>query len=90
LRSEKTCLLELTIMLDESDHDMDLQDRYESELRDPLFDAKVNSYKADPDNEDAVDPWDTLADKSGSPGRCTLFAEPEPENPQVVEGAPCH
>lgn len=41
-------------MLDKFNHDMDLQDRYESELRDSLFDAKVNSYKADPDNEDAV------------------------------------
>lgn len=47
----KDLSLELTIMLDESDHDMDLQERYESELRDPLFDAKVNSYKADPDKE---------------------------------------
>ena len=80
----KDLSLELIIMLDESDHDMDLQDRYESELRDPLFDAKVNSYKADPDNEDAVDPWDMIADKSGSP-EDALFAEPEPENPQAVE-----
>ena len=51
----KDLSLELTIMLDESDHDMDLQDRYEGELRAPLFDAKANSYKANPDNEDAVD-----------------------------------
>ena len=80
----KDLSLELTIMLDESDHDMDLQDRYESELRDPLFDAKVNSYKADPDNEDAVDPWDMIADKGGSP-EDAMFAEPEPENPQAVE-----
>lgn len=80
----KDLSLELTIMLDESDHDMDLQDRYESELRDPMFDAKVNSYKADPDNEDAVDPWDMIADKSGSP-EDAMFAEPESENPQVAE-----
>lgn len=80
----KDLSLELTIMLDESDHDIDLQDRYEGELRDPLFDAKVNSYKADPENEDAVDPWDTLADKSGSP-EDAMFAEPEPENPQVAQ-----
>lgn len=80
----KDLSVELTIMLDESDHDMDLQDRYEGELRDPLFDAKVNSYNADPDNEDAVDPFDTLDDKSGSPYD-VLFAEPEPENPQVAQ-----
>ena len=63
---------------------MDLQDRYEGELRDPLFEAKLNSYNADPDNEDAVDPWDTLADKSGNP-EDAMFTEMEQENPQVAE-----
>ena len=80
----KDLSLELTIMLDESDHNMDLIDRYEGELSDSLFDAKANSYKADPDNEDAVDPWDMIADKGGSP-EDAMFAEPEQENPQVVE-----
>ena len=80
----KDLSLELTIYLDESDHEMDLQDRYEGELCDPLFEAKVNSYNADPDNEDAVDPWDTLADKSGNP-EDAMFTEPEQENPQVEE-----
>lgn len=79
----KDLSVELTIMLDESDHDMDLQDRYEGELRDPLFDAKVRS-KANSDDEDAADPWDTLADKGGSTEEA-LFAEPEPENPQVAQ-----
>jgi hypothetical protein len=60
---------------------MDLNDRYENELRDPLFDAKVHSYNSDPNDEDAVDPWDTIADKSGNP-EDTLFSEPEPENPR--------
>ncbi len=36
---------EWTIFLDDSDHQMDLGDRYETESRDPLFDAKVNSYE---------------------------------------------
>ncbi|MCI8335519.1 MAG: hypothetical protein HFH25_13220 [Lachnospiraceae bacterium] len=80
----KDLSLDWVIMLDESDHGMDLNDRYEGELRDPLFDAKVNSYKADPDNEDAVDPWDMIADKGGSP-EDAMFAEPKPENPQAVE-----
>lgn len=75
---------ELTLILDDFDHNMDLQDRYEGELRDPMFDAKVNSYKADPDNEDAVDPWDKLADRSGSP-EDVMFAESESENPQVAQ-----
>lgn len=80
----KDLSLELTIYLDESDHEMDLQDRYEGELCDPLFEAKVNSYNANPYNEDAVDPWDTLADKSGNP-EDAMFAETEQENPQVAE-----
>lgn len=80
----KDLSLELTIMLNESDHDMDLQDRYEAEQHNPLFDAKVNSYKADPDNEDAVDPWDTLADKGGSL-EDAMFAEREQENPHAEQ-----
>lgn len=75
---------EWTIFLDETDHDMDLNDRYQDELRDHLFDTKAASYKADPDNEDAVNPWDELADKSSSP-EDILFSEPEQENPQVAQ-----
>ena len=41
----KDLSLELTIMLDETDHDSDLKDRYENELRDPLFEAKVKCYE---------------------------------------------
>ena len=75
---------EWTIFLDETDHDMDLNDRYQDELRDHLFDTKAASYKADPDNEDAVDPWEMIADKSSSP-EDILFSEPEQENPQVAQ-----
>lgn len=80
----KDLSLELTLYLDQSDHDMDLNDRYQDELRDSLFDAKFKSYKSDLDDEDAIDPWDTLADKSGNP-EDAMFAEPEQENPQVTE-----
>lgn len=80
----KDLSLELTIMLDEYDHDMDLQDRYESEQRDPLFDAKVNSYKADPENENAVDPWNEIADNASDP-KSILFSAPKQENPQVAQ-----
>lgn len=38
--------LEPTIMLDVYDHEMDLQDRYEDEQLNPLFDTKVVNYKA--------------------------------------------
>ena len=80
----KDLSLELTLILDSSDHDMDLNDRYQDELCDPLFEAKANSYISDPNNEDAVDPWDAIADKSGSP-EDALFAGPEPENPQAEQ-----
>ena len=75
---------EWTIFLDESDHDMDLNDRYQDELRDHLFDTKAASYKADLDNKDAVDPWDELADKRSNPENI-LFSEPESEYPQVAQ-----
>ena len=78
----KDLSLELTIMLDESDHDMDLQDRYEEELCDPLFASKAASH--DSDSGESIDPWDTIADKGGSP-EDAMFAEPEPENPQAAE-----
>ena len=80
----KDISLELTIMLDEIDHDSDLQDRYENELRDPLFEAKVNSYEADPSDEDAVDPWDTISAKDSNP-EDSMFSEPEPENPLATQ-----
>lgn len=80
----KDLSLELTIMLDEIDYDSDLQDRYESELRDPLFEAKVNSYKADPNDEDAVDPWDTISAKGSNP-EDSMCSEPEPENPLAAQ-----
>lgn len=80
----KDLSVELTILLDQDDHDTDLQDRYESELRDPLFETEVASYRADPDNENAVDPWETLADKNGSL-EDMMFSEPEQDNPQAVQ-----
>ena len=74
--------LDWTIFLDETDHDMDLNDRYQQEFKDPLFEAKAESYKADPENEDKVNPWDTIFDKSASPEE-VLFSEPEAENPDA-------
>lgn len=74
---------ELALFLNESDHDADLADRYENELRDPVFATRVASYWADPDDEDAIDPWDTLPDKGSSPEEA-LFAEDKPENPDIA------
>lgn len=73
--------LDLATILDESDHDIDLNDRYEQELRDPCFDAKVNNYNLN--GSDSVNPWDTIADKKDGPEE-SLLAEPKPEKPQIV------
>lgn len=76
--------LEVTFILHDMDHQEDLNDRYENELKDPLFESKLNSYKDNSDSEDALDPWDTIADKGNSPEEI-IFAEPEPVNPQEEE-----
>lgn len=80
----KDISVEVTIELDELDHDMDLNDRYENELTDPLFESKVNSYEHNPDGEEKVNPWDTIADEGNTP-EDIIFAEPEPVNQQVAE-----
>ena len=80
----KDLSLELTTILDEADRNSDLKDRYERELRDPLFEAKGNSYKADPNDVDAVDPWNTISAKGSNP-EDAMFSEPEPENPLVAQ-----
>ncbi len=80
----KDISVELTIELDKLDHDMDLNDRYQNELKDPLFESKVNSYKENSDSYEAIDPWDTIADKGNSPEEI-IFAEPDPVNHRVGE-----
>ncbi len=76
--------LEVTFILDELDYLEDLNDRYENELKDPLFERKVDAYKDNPDAEESINPWDTISDKCNSP-EDILFAEPVPENPQIKE-----
>lgn len=80
----KDLSVELTLILDESDHEININDRYESELCDLLFDVEVSRFQNDSDDEDAIDPWDTLADKN-SRMEDALFFEEEPENPQVAQ-----
>lgn len=75
---------ELTIFLDETDREHDLNDRYQNELRDSLFEKKLRDYKADPEDEEAVDPWEKLSRKNDSP-EARLFAERKSENPQAVQ-----
>ncbi|MCH3955509.1 MAG: hypothetical protein LKE44_09995 [Eubacterium sp.] len=67
---------ELTVFLDGSDHDMDLNDRYEEENRDVLFDRKASIYESSEGEDGAEDPWNEIEDKSSS-----LYREEVPENP---------
>ena len=78
----KDLSLELTIMLDEYDHETDLKDRYAQEHRDARFDTNVSGCNAETDDE--VSPWDKIADNSTAP-EPMLFSEPVSENPLAVE-----
>ena len=70
--------------MDRADYAEDLNDRYQSEFRDKLFDAKVARYKADPNDEDAVNPWETVGDKKSSV-EAALFSEPKLVNPETAK-----
>lgn len=79
----KDLSLDVTLVLDELDHATDLNDRYQKELHDPLFDAKIRKHDSNNADENVVNPWDTLADRSSSP-EGVLFVEPESDNPQAA------
>lgn len=71
---------ELTFLIDDINHEQDKVDRKENDLKDPLFEAKRKRYEADPDGDDATDPWDTVSRPQDSPDY-----EEEPENPDAVK-----
>ena len=75
--------LELTLFLDSSDRDMDLNDRYQGEFRDTLFDERSKRHQNAPGMECADDPWSAITDKAGSP-EDVLCADSEPEDPMAV------
>lgn len=75
---------EWTIFLDETDYKQDMNDRYQRELRDQVFDAGIGSCEEDFTDGDTADPWNELEDRSSSPEEI-LFAEPEPENQQALK-----
>ena len=76
--------LELTVVLDELDYEEDLNERYENELKDPRFERKLKTFEDNLDSDEALDPWDTVADKVKSPEE-EFFSEPEPMNPRATE-----
>jgi hypothetical protein len=78
----KDLSVELTMVLDEMDHRADLNDRYQRELRHPLFDKKLMDNSRD--DEESLDVWETIGDKKNSV-EAALFSEPEQENPEVAK-----
>ena len=75
--------VELAAILDENDHEMDLNNRYERELLDPVFNAMLKSREPATGFEDTIDPWSTIADKNGNPEEM-LFSNQESKNPQAL------
>ena len=80
----KDLSVDLTIFLDESDHETDLDDRYQDELRDTLFDLKVDKFDSNNNEDGSISPWEKIAADGGSV-EDVLFAEPQPENPQIAQ-----
>lgn len=79
----KDLSLDITLILDEFDHDEDLKEYYAHKRRSRAFERAVETYQSKPYSEDSIDPWETIGAKGSSP-EDTLFAEQEAENPQVV------
>ena len=74
---------EIILLLDSMDHDEDLGNRYENENKDSLFEAKRNRYEADPEGEDATDPWDTVSRPGDDPANI-LCADEVEENQDIA------
>jgi len=79
----KDLSVELTLILDELDHAVDLNDRYENEARDKTFYSNLKNYEANPYDGDAQNPWEDIGDNSGNPEEI-LFAKSKPENKKTA------
>lgn len=76
---------EWIIFLDETDHEHDLNDRYQDELKDSMFQDKRKRRANAPmdENGETSDPWDDPRLSTASP-ESELFAEPKKEDPKVA------
>ena len=70
---------ELTFLIDEMNHQEDLNDRYENELKDPLFEKKQKTFSTD-SYSDNIDPWDAVSRSQDG-----LDYEQEPEDPDLAK-----
>lgn len=80
----KDLALDITLILDELDHDEDLKEYYARKARNRAFDHALETYQSKPNSEDSIDPWETVGSKGSSP-EDMLFVAQEAENPQVAQ-----
>lgn len=76
---------EIVILLDEDDHQQDLQKRYDDENRDWKMENKRNRFEnGTTDDEFDEDPFSQIPSKTGNPG-ASLFREEETEDPRILK-----
>ena len=80
----KDLSVDITLVLDEMDHEQDLNDFYQDKLRDVLFDTKVALQATSRDEDFFIDPWEKIPGNSTSP-EDALLTEEESENPQIAQ-----
>lgn len=78
---------EWTIFLDQTDHEHDLNDRYENELKDDLFQLRMQQMdeaRFDDDTDSTMNPWNDERLSGGSP-EDVLLADPVEEDPMEAK-----
>ena len=80
--TERVITEDITFMMDDLNYEMDLSDRYYGEAKDPLFEAKRQKYKSDPEGDEAVDPWETVSRPQDDSG---YMPDEQPENPDLAK-----
>ena len=80
---ENDSTVDWTVVLDDLDYAADLNDRYESELRDKAFDAQLTRYEENPYDDYVQNPWEIIGGKCESPEEI-LFSEHKPENEKTA------
>lgn len=78
---------EWTFFLDQTDHEHDLNDRYENELKDDLFQLRMQQMdeaRFDDDTDSTMNPWNDERLSGGSP-EDVLLADPVKDDPMEAK-----
>ena len=79
----KDSYVDWTVVFDDLDYNSDLNDRYESELHDKRFDAKLAQYEANPYDDYVTNPWEIIGGKCNGAEEI-LFSEAKPDNEKTA------